>query len=545
MPEIKVSNPQISSVTEDNRYVYSHNNFGRGCHHIGRFLTLPVSLIANTTTKLFSHDRPGKSSTISEVDNSKHRLPLFARNIARVTAVTLLLVPSLVLGLLGLPFRLVGNLFRSDISLIQSSTQCSVYCTERGLHLMTYNTGLMPGFIRNLNDLRSSQRRSQEIAEALTSNPAIAPDVVCFQEVFDQQATKNLCEHLSSHYHHILHSVGPRETGLSSGLAVASKYPVLEATFRPFPDLAAEDRLANKGLLRVVLDLGNGKTAVVYNTHLQAKEGKTYESIRFDEMYQIREWIDGDNERDNRKHEGIFLMGDLNSAKVAEQGQDNKRSQYDNAFQALGKNFHNSYYETHDSDSGKRKVDRSNPFFVKEDQTGIENHDEPNGSWYLGAGSSERRYWGSNGWKEHPDVVAHCIYDYQLVYGDDNAAKWASHAEIRQIGLNGDNNLQSGLSDHLPLSVIYREARGFDTAIRFLDSENLTSPVVIELVDKLKSAVCDNPGNAAIHDHISHPLHKISEAREQNNTDPVAVNELNRLEKILRNSMNPFTSTQV
>ncbi|USE36137.1 endonuclease/exonuclease/phosphatase family protein [Endozoicomonas sp. SCSIO W0465] len=556
MPEVQpsqASQAQSHGVSRDDHYVYSHNRFGRGCHYIGRFLSRPVSLVANSATRLFAHDRPGKSSPPSGRETQKRNIPLWARTTARVTAVMLFLLPALALGVLGFSLRMIANRFRNDISLIQSSVPPAIYHPERGLHLMTYNTGLMPSFIRNLNDLRSSQQRCREIARAITRNPDVTPDVVCFQEVFDQQATKQLCRDLSGHYHHIVHSVAPRETGLNSGLAIASKYPVQEVTFRPFSDLAGEDQLANKGLLRIVLDLGNDKTAVVYNTHLQAREGETYEAIRFAELCQIREWVEEDSHNDrqnNRHHHGIFLMGDLNSARSDEQGRVSKNPEYQHAMQALGKAFSNRYYDTHDPENDTRLVDRSESFFVNSDQATIRPEDrrEPDGSWYLGAGNRQRQPWGSKSWKAHPEVARHCIYDYQMVYGDTEH-RWAAHAEIRQLGLDVDNDLESGLSDHLPVSVIYREAGGFSAAIAGLEPEDFTALEVRELVKKLKLAyghqtsdqISDNIVDPAF-SGVS-PLHKIAELRAQYQRKPVIVNELNRLEKMIRQSMNPASGT--
>ncbi|MGO0309636.1 endonuclease/exonuclease/phosphatase family protein [Endozoicomonas acroporae] len=553
MPEVRPAQAQTQYVSRDNHYVYSHNRFGRGCHYLGRFLSRPVSLVADSATRLFAHDRPGKSSTPSEGEKQTQNVPLWARKVARVTAVTLFLVPSLALGILGFSLRMIGNLFRNDISLIQSSVPPAVYHPEQGLHLMTYNTGLMPSFIRNLNDLRSSQQRSGEIAAALTCNPDVIPDVVCFQEVFDQQAAKRLCQDLSGHYHHIVHSVAPRETGLNSGLAIASKYPVQEVSFRPFSDLAAEDQLANKGLLRIVLDLGNDKTAVVYNTHLQAKDGQTYDAIRVAELKQIRRWVEADSNNDrqnNRHHHGIFLMGDLNIARSDEQGRVIKNEQYQQGRQALGEKFTDSYYETHDEESDTRLVERSESFFVNSDQATIKAADrrEPDGSWYLGAGNKVRYPWGSKRWKAHPQVASHCIYDRQLVYRDIEK-KWASHTEIRQLGLDVADDLESGLSDHLPVSVIYREAEGFSAAIARLKPENFTTREVRDLVKQLKfdygRLISDQTGEHTIDEEFSgvNPLCRIAECRTYYKRQSVIVNELDRLEKMVRQSMNPVSGT--
>lgn len=81
-------------------------------------------------------------------------------------------------------------------------------------------------------------------------------DILCLQEVFDKRAAAKLAEILSPLYGHILYDVGTYACSsgscfkfFNSGLLVASRFPVLEAQYRCFPNGRGEDALAAKGLL--------------------------------------------------------------------------------------------------------------------------------------------------------------------------------------------------------------------------------------------------------------------------------------------------------
>ncbi|GAA6083305.1 sphingomyelin phosphodiesterase 5, partial [Tachysurus ichikawai] len=81
-------------------------------------------------------------------------------------------------------------------------------------------------------------------------------DILCLQEVFDKRAAAKLAEILSPLFGHILYDVGVYACSsgscfkfFNSGLLVASRYPVMEAQYRCFPNGRGEDALAAKGLL--------------------------------------------------------------------------------------------------------------------------------------------------------------------------------------------------------------------------------------------------------------------------------------------------------
>lgn len=81
-------------------------------------------------------------------------------------------------------------------------------------------------------------------------------DFVCLQEVFDLRAEQRLVRRLAPSLGRVLYDVGTfglqpglRLKLLGSGLLLASRYPLLRAAFRSFPQACREYALASKGLL--------------------------------------------------------------------------------------------------------------------------------------------------------------------------------------------------------------------------------------------------------------------------------------------------------
>uniref|UniRef100_A0A3Q2QTJ9 sphingomyelin phosphodiesterase n=1 Tax=Fundulus heteroclitus TaxID=8078 RepID=A0A3Q2QTJ9_FUNHE len=153
-------------------------------------------------------------------------------------------------------------------------------------------------------------------------------DMLCLEEVFDKRAAKKLAGALQPLFGHILYDVGvyacqpPCRCSsfkfFNSGLFVASRFPVLEAQYRCFPNSRGEDALAAKGLLstKVLIGQNKKKKKVVgyFNcTHLHAPEGEG--KIRCDQLDMVTRWI-GDFQTAHRQpdEEVVFdvLCGDFN-----------------------------------------------------------------------------------------------------------------------------------------------------------------------------------------------------------------------------------------
>ncbi|XP_028436313.1 sphingomyelin phosphodiesterase 5 isoform X1 [Perca flavescens] len=153
-------------------------------------------------------------------------------------------------------------------------------------------------------------------------------DILCLEEVFDKRAAQKLTKALRPVFGHILYDVGvyacqpPCRCSsfkfLNSGLFLASRFPVLEAQYRCFPNGRGEDALAAKGLLSAKVLIGQNqkqKNVVGYFncTHLHAPEGEG--EIRCEQLNMVTKWI-GDFQTANKlPDEDVafdVLSGDFN-----------------------------------------------------------------------------------------------------------------------------------------------------------------------------------------------------------------------------------------
>ncbi|KAL4646926.1 sphingomyelin phosphodiesterase 5-like [Arapaima gigas] len=166
--------------------------------------------------------------------------------------------------------------------------------------------------------------------DALGKVSALFPanvDIVCLEEVFDRRAARRLKEALSPVLGHVLYDVGVygfQPYGccsfkfFNSGLFVATRYAVLEAEYRCFPNGRGEDALAAKGLLCIKVLIGQDekqKPVIGYYscTHLHAPEGEG--QIRTEQLTLLMQWIEEFQTRTREPEEVVVfdvLSGDFN-----------------------------------------------------------------------------------------------------------------------------------------------------------------------------------------------------------------------------------------
>ncbi len=92
-------------------------------------------------------------------------------------------------------------------------------------------------------------------------------DVVCLFEVFDTSSAFYLYEQMKDEYAHFYFNMGSKAVGPNAGIFVASKYPIQNAEFVPFPVETLQNKVkwTCKGFFRC--DIGD--MARLYTTHLQ------------------------------------------------------------------------------------------------------------------------------------------------------------------------------------------------------------------------------------------------------------------------------------
>ncbi|XP_075815746.1 sphingomyelin phosphodiesterase 5-like isoform X2 [Microtus pennsylvanicus] len=214
----------------------------------------------------------------------------------------------------------------------------------------TANLCLLPDGLARFSNLSHSQQRAEAIGAVLLgslrtshygatgcSQPlpvvpggelrATIPtglDFVCLQEVFDLRAARRLVRVLAPNLGPVLYDVGtfglvpgPYIKILGSGLLLASRYPLLRATFRCFPNARREDAMASKGLLSAQAQLGilDGRRIVGYLhcTHLQAPVEDGH--VRCKQLSLLLEWVEEFEAESSQSGEAVafsVLLGDFN-----------------------------------------------------------------------------------------------------------------------------------------------------------------------------------------------------------------------------------------
>lgn len=131
--------------------------------------------------------------------------------------------------------------------------------------------------------------------------PEYQADIVALQEVFTKKAKRILKQ---THYPFV--AKGPKGTTLkfSSGLALLSKFPIIESKTIKYHQCQGWDCKANKGVLFSRLDLGD-EHLDVYVTHLNA-EGKDHHS-RLNQINQMIRFV-----QDNSVGNKTLFLGDFN-----------------------------------------------------------------------------------------------------------------------------------------------------------------------------------------------------------------------------------------
>lgn len=102
----------------------------------------------------------------------------------------------------------------------------------------------------------------------------IDADIVCLQEVFDNDCRDVFVEELKGVYPNWVSRSGKGaywNLGLGSGLMLFSKFPITKVHFEKYhvADISSADYLANKGFLYAQLFIDNNKVNL-FNTHLQS-----------------------------------------------------------------------------------------------------------------------------------------------------------------------------------------------------------------------------------------------------------------------------------
>ncbi len=245
---------------------YPEFNYGlKPFYWIGSQLTKPTE----AGTRLLCEVTDPRVKGREEAMGQKKRKPLeIARRICLAPVAAFL-------TLAGLPFQLVGGSIKALTTRAQSPYTIRTYHSQRfprkegSYSALTWNLAAMPCLIRRYNRTRPVEIRMREVVAFIQEHHRSAR-VLSFQEVFTRRARKILIQGLSEFFPHVLFSAGAKAFGIDSGLMCMSKDPIKKARFHRFSERRGENRLAGKGAVALIVDLGEDRSGLIINTHMDS-----------------------------------------------------------------------------------------------------------------------------------------------------------------------------------------------------------------------------------------------------------------------------------
>ena len=127
-----------------------------------------------------------------------------------------------------------------------------------GLKLVTYNIWGLPSWMTG-----ARPGRYPPIARELER---LDPDIILLQEAWTAKARRSAP---ANGPWAMARAAGQHTFFQQTGLVTLSKYPIIGGEFYPFARAALPDRLVNKGVLKVTVQLPGGQVLNVWNVHLQ------------------------------------------------------------------------------------------------------------------------------------------------------------------------------------------------------------------------------------------------------------------------------------
>ena len=198
--------------------------------------------------------------TADRVDRWAKKFWLFAQLTTCGIAAVLTTLP-------GIALRALGNLISAHPFTYKQGECAEARLIRNTFTLLSWNICCVPaGYSITDGGVSPWPERIHLVSEAILDQNA---DVVCLYEIMDFDAGIRLFEELKGQYAHFYFNIGAQAFGPSSGIFVASKYPIADPQFTRFPveTLVGRTKHAAKGVFSF-----NIPEARIFATHTQHSE---------------------------------------------------------------------------------------------------------------------------------------------------------------------------------------------------------------------------------------------------------------------------------
>lgn len=248
----------------------------------GRWLTAPAGRLIATGICLGRKINPGVGGQADTREKEKQRRVGYFFQTAGLLIFNVLWSPILVLGA-GMRLAATGLLRKGCVFIspdhskqvkkiadVAATVRPQIPRKKNEIKICTFNIAGMPNLIADWNGIERMDTRAEKLAEHIAH---MKDDVICIQEGFEKfdVIAKRVKEKNPKIY--MLYDVGYKAFKLGSGLALISRYPIKDFEFWNFPKVGGDEKVANKGVLIAQLELPDGQTAIMVNTHLNGGAG--------------------------------------------------------------------------------------------------------------------------------------------------------------------------------------------------------------------------------------------------------------------------------
>ncbi len=173
----------------------------------------------------------------------------------------------------GIALRsLTANLSKEPFLYLPGKAEEKPLPSDSSFSLLSWNICFVPaGYSITDGGILSYFYRAQKIAEEVLKQDS---DVVCLYETFDTGSAMDLAEALKENYSHIYFNIAPRSIGTSSGIFVASKFPISAFDVELFPEdtLVGTTKYSAKSVVGFTLQNKGEDVARIFTTHAQHGE---------------------------------------------------------------------------------------------------------------------------------------------------------------------------------------------------------------------------------------------------------------------------------
>ncbi|MBN2890770.1 MAG: endonuclease/exonuclease/phosphatase family protein [Bacteroidales bacterium] len=153
-------------------------------------------------------------------------------------------------------------------------------------------------------------QRLEKLPEAIINTNA---DIILLQEIYSEKYKKTLINKLEKTYPYAIYYKKALffDFGMSNGLMIISKFPIVNHDFKQFKNITPHEKLLiNKGYLYAEIKISDDKTISIINSHNSARgifngeNAKYIVNLKSDQIKEIIEFADSKNIQ--------FIGGDYN-----------------------------------------------------------------------------------------------------------------------------------------------------------------------------------------------------------------------------------------